>query len=63
VQAQGIANAMRIIRGQLSSMYIQHEAIESQKNMVNSPNHTGGLHSCRSDGRPAPVRSRRLRKL
>ena len=32
--------AMRIIRGQLSSMYIQHEAIESQKNMVNSPNHT-----------------------
>jgi len=40
VQAQGIANAMRIIRGQLSSMYIQHEAIESQKNMVNSPNHT-----------------------
>ena len=40
VQAQGIANAMRIIRGQLSSMYIQHEAIEAQKNMVNSPNHT-----------------------
>jgi regulator of protease activity HflC (stomatin/prohibitin superfamily) len=40
VQAQGIANAMSIIRGQLSPMYIQHEAIESQKNMVNSPNHT-----------------------
>jgi regulator of protease activity HflC (stomatin/prohibitin superfamily) len=40
VQAQGIANAMRIIRGQLSGMYIQHEAIESQKSMVNSPNHT-----------------------
>jgi len=40
VQAQGIANAMQIIRGQLSSMYIQHEAIESQKSMVNSPNHT-----------------------
>ena len=40
VQAQGIANAMRIIRGQLSSMYIQHEAIEAQKQMVNSPNHT-----------------------
>ena len=40
VQAQGIANAMRIIRGQLSSMYIQHEAIEAQKLMVNSPNHT-----------------------
>lgn len=40
VQAQGIANAMEIIRGQLSPMYIQHEAIESQKLMVNSPNHT-----------------------
>jgi regulator of protease activity HflC (stomatin/prohibitin superfamily) len=40
VQAQGIANAMEIIRGQLSPMYIQHEAIEAQRLMVNSPNHT-----------------------
>lgn len=40
VQAQGIANAMAIIRGQLSAMYIQHEAIEAQKAMVGSPNHT-----------------------
>lgn len=40
VHAQGIANAMQIIRGQLSAMYIQHEAIEAQKQMVNSPNHT-----------------------
>jgi hypothetical protein len=31
---------MEIIRGQLSSMYIQHEAIEAQKGMVNLPNHT-----------------------
>ena len=31
---------MQIIRGQLSGMYIQHEAIEAQKLMVNSPNHT-----------------------
>ena len=37
---QGIANAMEIIRGQLSPMYVQHEAIESQKAMVGSPNHT-----------------------
>ena len=28
------------LRGQLSGMYIQHEAIEAQKAMVNSPNHT-----------------------
>ena len=40
MQAQGIANAMEIIRGQLSAMYIQHEAIEAQKAMVGSPNHT-----------------------
>jgi len=40
VQAQGIANAMQIIRGQLSALYIQHEAIEAQKLMVGSPNHT-----------------------
>jgi regulator of protease activity HflC (stomatin/prohibitin superfamily) len=40
VQAQGIANAMEIIRGQLSTMYVQHEAIEAQKAMVNSQNHT-----------------------
>ena len=40
MQAQGIANAMQIIRGQLSAMYIQHEAIEAQKLMVGSPNHT-----------------------
>jgi regulator of protease activity HflC (stomatin/prohibitin superfamily) len=40
VQAQGIANAMEIIRGQLSPMYGQHEAIEAQKAMVGSPNHT-----------------------
>jgi regulator of protease activity HflC (stomatin/prohibitin superfamily) len=40
VQAQGIANAMQIIRGQLSAMYVQHEAIEAQKLMVGSPNHT-----------------------
>ena len=40
VQATGIANAMQIIRGQLTAMYIQHEAIEAQKLMVGSPNHT-----------------------
>ena len=33
-------NAMETIRGQLSALYIQHEAIEAQKLMVNSPNHT-----------------------
>ena len=40
VQAQGIANAMQIIRGQLNALYVQHEAIEAQKLTANSPNHT-----------------------
>jgi hypothetical protein len=31
---------MEIIRGQLSGRYIQHEAIEAQKQLVNSQNHT-----------------------
>jgi regulator of protease activity HflC (stomatin/prohibitin superfamily) len=40
IQATGIAASMQIIRGQLTSLYVQHEAIEAQKLMVNSPNHT-----------------------
>jgi regulator of protease activity HflC (stomatin/prohibitin superfamily) len=69
VQAQGIANAMEIIRGQLSAMYIQHEAIEAQKTMVNSPNHTvvyipvgamgvplAGTFNATEPKGPAPVR-------
>ena len=72
VQAQGIANAMQIIRGQLSSMYIQHEAIEAQKLMEGSPNHTvvyipSGPMACRSQARsrrrlpPGPRGHRRIR--
>ena len=53
VQAQGIANAMEIIRGQLSGMCIQHEAIEAQKLMVNSPNHTVVYIPVGKHGRPA----------
>ena len=51
VQAQGIANAMQIIRGQLNAMYIQHEAIEAQKLMVSSPNHTVVYIPVGPDGR------------
>lgn len=40
VQAEGIARAMEIINLRLTSQYLQHEAIEAQKAMVNSPNHT-----------------------
>lgn len=40
VQAQGIAKAMEVIQVKLTPLYVQHEAIEAQKLMVNSPNHT-----------------------
>lgn len=40
VEAQGIADSMNIINQKLTAQYLQHEAIEAQKQMVNSPNHT-----------------------
>lgn len=40
VQAEGIAKAMEIIQVKLTPQYLQHEAIEAQKMMVGSPNHT-----------------------
>jgi hypothetical protein len=40
VQAEGIAKAMQIINERLTPQYLQHEAIEAQKAMVGSPNHT-----------------------
>jgi regulator of protease activity HflC (stomatin/prohibitin superfamily) len=40
VQAEGIARAMDIINKKLTSNYLQHEAIEAQRLMANSPNHT-----------------------
>lgn len=39
-QANGIAESMRIINNQLASAYLQHEAIETQKAMAGSPNHS-----------------------
>jgi regulator of protease activity HflC (stomatin/prohibitin superfamily) len=40
VEAEGIAQATQIIQQRLTPLYIQHEAIEAQKAMVSSPNHT-----------------------
>ncbi len=40
VQAEGIGKAMAIINERLTSQYLQHEAIEAQKAMVGSPNHS-----------------------
>lgn len=40
VEAQGIAEAQKIINATLTDKYLQHEAIEAQKDMATSPNHT-----------------------
>lgn len=40
VEAEGIAKSMEIIQAKLTNQYLQHEAIEAQKMMVGSPNHT-----------------------
>ena len=40
IQAEGIAKAMEIINLRLTAGYIQHEAIEAQKAMAGSENHT-----------------------
>ena len=40
IQAEGVAKAMEIIQVKLTTNYLQHEAIEAQKLMVNSQNHT-----------------------
>lgn len=40
IEADGIAKAMDTIQTKLTPMYLQHEAIEAQKMMVGSPNHT-----------------------
>lgn len=39
-EAKGIAQAQKIINSTLTSNYLQHEAIEAQLKMADSPNHT-----------------------
>jgi hypothetical protein len=39
-EAKGIAEAQRIINSSLTPLYLQHEAIQAQESMANSPNHT-----------------------
>ena len=40
VEAQGIAEAQRIINATLTDKYLQHEAIQAQEKEIGSPNHT-----------------------
>jgi hypothetical protein len=39
-KAKGVAKAQSIINKSLTDRYLQYKAIEAQKNMANSPNHT-----------------------
>ncbi|NNL86326.1 MAG: hypothetical protein HKP27_11765 [Myxococcales bacterium] len=39
-EAKGIAEAQRIINATLTPNYLQHEAINAQREMANAPNHT-----------------------
>jgi regulator of protease activity HflC (stomatin/prohibitin superfamily) len=39
-EAEGIAKSMEVVQQKLTPLYLQHEAIEAQKAMVGSPNHT-----------------------
>ena len=40
VDAEGIAKSQQIINATLTDRYLQHEAIQAQLQMANSPNHT-----------------------
>lgn len=40
VDAEGIAKSQQIINATLTDRYLQHEAIQAQMQMANSPNHT-----------------------
>ena len=39
-EANGIAEAQKIINATLTDRYLQHEAIQAQEKMADSPNHT-----------------------
>jgi hypothetical protein len=39
-EAKGIRDSQELINATLTDQYLQHEAIQAQKDMANSPNHT-----------------------
>ena len=64
VDAEGIAKSQQIINATLTDRYLQHEAIQAQLQMANSPNHTtiyipsgnNGIPLVKTvDDNPAPV--------
>ena len=51
-EAKGIARAQEIINATLTENYLQHEAINAQRTMANSPNHTTVYIPVGSNGIP-----------
>ncbi len=51
-EAKGIAQAQRIINATLTENYLQHEAINAQRAMASSPNHTTVYIPVGSNGIP-----------
>ncbi len=51
-EAKGIAESQRIINATLTANYLQHEAIQAQREMANSPNHTTVYIPVGSNGIP-----------
>jgi regulator of protease activity HflC (stomatin/prohibitin superfamily) len=51
-EAKGIAESQKIINATLTSKYLQHEAIQAQREMANSPNHTTVYIPVGSNGIP-----------
>jgi len=52
IEAEGIAEAQRIINTTLTPLYLQHEAIQAQEAMAASPNHTTVYIPVGSNGIP-----------
>ena len=51
-EAKGIAESQKIINETLTPNYLQHEAIQAQREMANSPNHTTVYIPVGSNGMP-----------
>ena len=56
-EAKGIAEAQKIINTTLTSNYLQHEAIQAQSKMADSPNHTTVYIPVGTNGMPLVLKS------
>ena len=56
-EAKGIAEAQKIINATLTENYLQHEAINAQLHMADSPNHTTVYIPSGTNGIPLVMQS------